>query len=158
MSSYGGSNLGGGPFDGFSPTQTITNYKSGDDARMRTILRRGWNTQYARGQVGSYNRITTPFRAVNNLGDFLSRVDYSCGGPNPSHSNVPGNSRGIGAIPQRCDNTGIAASSCNVKFVPDSSDYTTFKKQRAANYTYNDLKFGGDQSNGSYVFRMAVRR
>ena len=158
MPSYGGSNLGGGPFDGFSPTQTITNYKSGDDARMRTVLRRGWNTQYARGQVGSYKRITTPFRAVNNLGDFLSRVDYSCGGPNPSHSNVPGNSRGIGSIPQRCDGTGIAASSCNVKFVPDSSDYTTFKKQRAANYTYNDLKFGGDQSNGSYVFRMAVRR
>jgi hypothetical protein len=158
MSSYGGSNLGGGPFNGFSPTQTITNYKSGDDARIRTVLRRGWNTRYATGQVGSYKRITTPFRAVNNSGDFLSRVDYSCGGPNPSHSNVPSNSRGIGSIPRKCDSTGVAASSCNVKFVPDSSDYTTYKKQRAANYNYNDLKFGGDQSNGSYVFRMAVRR
>jgi hypothetical protein len=158
MPSFGGSNLGGGPFDGYSPAQTITNYKSGDDARMRTILRRGWNTQYARGQIGSYKRITTPFRAVNNSGDFLSRVNYSCGGPNPAHSNIPGNSRSIGSIPQQCDGTGIAPSSCNVKFVPDSSDYTTYKKQRAVNYTYNDLKFGGDNSNGSYVFRMAARR
>lgn len=158
MSNYGGSNLGGGPFNGYSPNQTITNYKSSEDAMTRRILRRGWNTQYATGKVGNYKRRTTPFRAVNNIGDFLSRVDYSCGGPNPEHTNVPGNSRRIGAIPQKCDGSGVPASSCNVKYVPDSSDYTKFKKQRAANFMYNDLKFGGDSSNASYVPVMAVRR
>jgi hypothetical protein len=158
MPSYGGSNLGGGPFNGFSARQTITNYKSSEDALTRRVLRNGWNTQYATGKFGSYNRITTPFRAVNNSGDFLSREHYSCGGPNPAHSNVPGNSRGIGSMFRNCDATGVPASSCNVKFVADSSDYTTFKKQRASNYTYNDLKNGGDQSNGSYVSLMAVRR
>jgi len=158
MPSYSGSNLGAGPFNGYSPNQTVTNYKSSEDALTRRVLRRGWNTQYATGVVGNRNRITTPFRAVNNMGDFLSRVDYSCGGPNPAHTNIPGNSRSIGSIPQECDGTGIAPSSCNVKFVPDSSDYIKFKKQRAVNYVYNDSKFGGDQSNGSYVPLMAVRR
>ena len=158
MASYGGSNLGGGPFNGYSPQQTVTNYRSSEQAMVRRVLRRGWNTQYATGTVNGYNRITTPFRAVNNAGDFLSRVNYSCGGPNPAHSNIPGNSRSIGSIPQRCDGTGVPASSCNVKFVPDSSDYTTYKKQRAINYLYNDKKFGGDESNASYVPLMRIRR
>jgi hypothetical protein len=57
-----------------------------------------------------------------------------------------------------CDGTGVPASSCNVKFVADSSDYTKFKKQSAMNRNYNDASNGGDQSNASYVPTMAVRR
>ena len=56
------------------------------------------------------------------------------------------------------DSTNVPASSCNVKFVADSSDYITFKKQMAVNQNYNDLKFGGDKNNASYVSQMAVRR
>ena len=155
---YGGSNLGGGPFNGYSPQQTITNYKSSENIMTRTVLRRGWNTQYATGTVGSFKRVTTPFRAVNNSGDFLERKNYVCGGPNPSYRALPGNARTLGRIMSMCDNTGVPASSCNVKFVPDSSDYTTYKKQSAQNHTYNDLANGGDDHNASYVARMGVHR
>ena len=141
MTDFGGSKLGGGPYNGYSPKQTITNYKGSEQVMMRRILRDGWNTQYATGIVNDHSRVTTPFRAVNNLGDFLSRTQYSCGGPNPTN----------------CDGTGVPASSCNVKFVSDSSDFTTFKKQQAVNRNYNDLGFGG-YNNGSYVNLMAVRR
>ena len=42
-----------------------------------------------------------------------------------------------------------------MRYVPDSSDYIKFRKQRAVNVNYNDMKNGGDQSNGSYVaFKM----
>jgi hypothetical protein len=99
-----------------------------------------------------------PFRGVNNLGDFLGRVNYSCGGPNPQNAAKPGYGRLIGSVPEQCDGTGITATTCNPKFVSDSSDYVRFKKLRAMNQTYNDLSYGGDKSNGSYVPLMAVRR
>ncbi len=149
------SSLGGGK-QGISPKQNVLNYKSGEQTAMRAILRRGWNTAYATGTVNGRNMATTPYRAVNNLGDFLSRQNYSCGGPNTIKRNKPGYH--VGSVPNNCDGTGIPPSSCNVKFVSDSSDYITYKKQRAMNVTYNDSKFGGDQSNASFVDRMAIRR
>jgi hypothetical protein len=97
------------------------------------------------------------FRAANNLGDVLNRQNYSCGGPNQVNSRPGIHDKG-GAIPQQCDGTGLAAASCNPKFVADSSDYIKFKKQRAVSQNYNDSKFGGDQSRASYVPLMRVRR
>lgn len=47
------------------------------------------------------------------------------------------------------DGTGIPSSTCNVKYVYDGSDYTTFKKNQAINRTYNDYSFGGNASSGS---------
>jgi hypothetical protein len=99
-----------------------------------------------------------PFRAVNNLGDFLGRVNYSCGGPNPQNAVKPGYGRLIRTVPKQCDGTGIAPTTCNPKFVSDSSDYVRFRKLRAMNQTYNDLSYGGNESNASYVPLMAVRR
>ena len=159
MSNYNGkpTSLGGG-INGISPKQTILNFKSGDDALMRRVLKKGWNTQYAAGVVNNYKRVITPFRAVNNSGDFLSRTQYSCGGPNPTTPDRYKRKNNIGSMWSNCDNTGVPASSCNVKFVADSSDYTLYKKQRAVNQNYNDYKFGGDQSHASYVPLMAVRR
>lgn len=157
MSNLSGTNLGGG-IQGISPVQTIDNYKSGEDTIIRGILRRGWNTNFARGNVNGYNRVTTPFRAVNNSGDFLGRVNYVCGGSNQVNADYPGWKSRIGSIISQCDNTGIPSSTCNVKFVADSSDYITFRRQQAVNYTYNDNKMGGDESNASYVPLMAVRR
>lgn len=157
MSNLGGANLGGGPFNGYSARQTVSSTKDSESSSVRTILRRSWNGQFATGKSNGRNRITTPFRAVNNSGDFLARVNYSCGGPNPTNIDKPGRGILIGSLRQQCDGTGVPASSCNVKFVADSSDYTRFRRQQAVNKTYNDLGFGG-YNNGSYVPLMAVRR
>jgi len=158
MPNLGGANLGGGPFNGYSPQQTVSSVKDSQQVSTRSILRRAWNGQYATGVSNSRNRITTPFRAVNNSGDFLGRVNYSCGGPNPTNLDKPGRGQSIGSVPQQCDGTGVPASSCNVRFVADSSDYVRFRRQQAVNRTYNDLSYGGDDSNASYVPLMAVRR
>ena len=92
------------------------------------------------------------------MGDFLGRVNYSCGGPNPENASKPGYGRLIRSVPQQCDSTGIPPTTCNPRFVPDSSDYIRYRKQRAMNQNYNDLKNGGDRNNGDYVPLMHVRR
>lgn len=152
------SSLGGGPFKGYSPAQTITNYKDSEQTSIRRILRNSWNNQQAVGTVNGNKRIITPFRAVNNLGDFLSRQNYVCGGSNQVNADKPGWKSRIGSIISQCDGTGVAAGSGNMRYVPDSSDYIRYRKQRAIGKTYNDLKNGGDESNGSYVALMAIRR
>jgi hypothetical protein len=149
------SNLGG-PFQGFSSKQTMTNYKTSELVGMRKVLRMGWNTAYATGTVNNRERVITPFRAVNNSGDFLSRKNDSSGGPNPTNASRPGYARLIGSIWTNTDTTGIPASSCNVKFVADSSEYTKFRKQRANNQNYNDLSQGG-YNNSAYSHLMFVR-
>ncbi len=55
--------------NGISPKQTLTNYKDGEQSLDRGVLRRGWNQLNATGTINGYNRVITPFRAVNNLGD-----------------------------------------------------------------------------------------
>jgi len=149
--------LGGGPYNGFSPKQTINTYKNMDDASTRRQLRDSWNTANALGTINNYNRVITPFRAVNNLGDFLSRKNYNSGGSNQVNADKPGYKSRIGTLWTNTDSTGIPAYSGNPKFVSDSSDYIKFKRQQAANKTYNDLSNGGDDSNGSYVAIMRVR-
>ena len=115
--------------------------------------------------------ITTPFRAVNNAGDLLSRLNYSCGGSCQSFQSRPG-LRGLrnhfGAVQDTCIPSAtysnlqllsnIPASACNVKYVYDSSDYVTYLKQKAVNKNYNDLTYGGDQSNTSQSAIRAIRR
>ena len=151
------STLGGG-IQGIAPKQTITNYKGGDQVISRRIVVKSWNTPYATGAINGRNRVTTPFRAVNNSGDFLGRVQYSCGGPNPTNADKPGWKSRIRSMFSNCDGSGVPASSCNVKFVADSSDYSRFKKNRAINQLYNVSKFGVDQSHASYAPLMGVRR
>ena len=146
----------GGPFQGFSSRQTMTNYKTSELVSMRHVLRSGWNTAYARGTVNNQARKIGPFRAVNNSGDFLSRQNYSSGGPNPTNASRPGYGRLIGNLWSKPDTSGIEASSCNVKFVADSSEYTKFRKQQANNRNYNDLSQGG-YNNSAYTALMRVR-
>jgi len=153
----GGMNLGGG-IRGIAPKQTITNYKAGGEVISRKIVVKSWNTAYATGLVNGRNRVTTPFRAVNNSGDYLGRVQYSCGGPNPTNASHPGWKNRIRSMFSNCDATGIPASSTNVKFVADSSDYSKFKKYRAINQVFNDRTFGGDDNHASYTARIGVRR
>lgn len=142
--------LGGSTIKGVSPKQTITNYKSNEDVRLRRIVTKSWNTAYSTGTVNNINRAIGEFRAVTNTGDFLSRKQYNCGGSAPNDAFKRGLAGRFGLMFQNCDGTNIPPSSCNVKFVPDSSDYITYKKQRMTNRLYNDSTFGGDESNASY--------
>ena len=126
--------------NGISPKQTLTNYKTGEQSLDRGVLRRGWNQLNATGTINGNNRVITPFRAVNNLGDFLARPNYVCGGPNQVNASKPGWKGRIGSIISNCDNTGVEGASCNPKFVSDSSDYVRVRKLRAMNRNYNDIK------------------
>lgn len=148
----------GGPYNGYSPQQTLVNYKDSEGAMTRKIIRSGWNAEYASGTVNGHKRVITPFRAVNNSGDFLARQNYACGGPNPSHLKLGGIVTRFGSLINHCDGTGVPASACNGRFVADSSDFTLYKKQSAISNNYNDLSNGGDQNNASFVSLMAVRR
>lgn len=150
-------NVLGGPFNGYSPVQTLGNEKASEQVMMRRQVVKAWNTSYASGTYNNNKRIVTPFRAVNNLGDFLQRENYVCGGPNQVNASKPGWKGNIGSIISNCDATGVPSSTCNVKYVPDSSHYIKYKKLRTNNQNYNDLKNGGYQ-NSSYVDLMRVRR
>lgn len=126
--------------NGISPKQTVTSFKHGEQAQSREVLRRSWNQLQASGTVNDKKRVLTPFRAVNNLGDFLGRKNYVCGGPNQVNASKPGWKGHIGSIISNCDNSGVEGASCNPKFVSDSSDYVRFRKLRAMNKNYNDTK------------------
>jgi len=138
--------LGGG-IKGYIPQaiQNVDNYDA--FAVTRFTLRNAWNTNYSRQASNQNKRIITPFRAVNNAGDVLSRLNYSCGGNCQTPQSRPGMhglKRLFGAIQDNCDETGIPPSACNVVYVYDSSDYTRYLKQRAVNRNYNDRSYGGD--------------
>jgi hypothetical protein len=148
----------GGPYQGYSAKQTMTNFKDSEQTMIRGVLRRSWNNTNVAGSINGHGRVITPFRAVNNLGDFLGRQYYTCGGSNQVNKTYPGLQGPIGSIISACDNTGVAASVTNNRFVADSSDYITYRKQSAIGKNYNDLTMGGDQSNASYVNLMAIRR
>ena len=126
--------------NGISPKQTLTNYKDGEQSLDRGVLRRGWNQLNAIGEINNKKRVITPFRAVNNLGDFLARPNYVCGGPNQVNASKPGWKGHIGSIISSCDNSGVEGASCNPRFVSDSSDYVRFRKLRAMNKNDNDIK------------------
>ena len=73
-----GPKLGGG-LPGLMPQPIIDHDNSNTFSRTRFTLRDSWNTTSYSGSSNP-KRIITPFRAVNNAGDLLSRENYSCGG------------------------------------------------------------------------------
>jgi hypothetical protein len=164
----------GGAIQGWMPQQTQNVDKTYPEfEQIRWTLKEAWNTKY-RGQLrrnGLKQSITTPFRAVNNAGDLLSRENFSCGGSCQTPQSRPG-LHGLrthfGSVQASCvpsavysslqllDN--VPAAACNVKYVYDSSDYTTYLKQRAVNKNYNDLTYGGDDSKSSQSAQRTIRR
>lgn len=133
-----------------------------DVEQQRFSIVNAWNTQY-KGQLiaSKLHRIITPFRAVTNSGDILSRKYYSCGGPCQTFQSIPGVyglSQRFGAIQYNCDKTLVPAAACNVKYVYDSSDYSTYLKQKAIVNNYNDLTYGGDDYHSGQVAYKAIRR
>ncbi len=164
-----GPKLGGG-LPGLMPQSIIDHDNSDLFARTRFTLRDAWNTTSYSGSSNP-KRIITPFRAVNNAGDLLSRQDYSCGGSCQTFQSRPGLNglRGhLGHTSNSCSpsviwstsqmDSKIPSSTCNVKFVYDGSDYTTFKKNQAINRNYNDRSFGGNDYNTSQSNIRHIRR
>ena len=158
-----GFSLLGRGLKGFSPRRIQNDLHTFIDVeQQRFQIVEAWNTIYNSQLTKSkLHRIITPFRAVNNAGDVLSRKYYSCGGPcqTPQHiPNVYGLKNRIGTIQSICDNTIVPAASCNVKYVYNSSDYHTYLKQKSIAKNFNDATYGGDQNNGSQVALKAIRR
>jgi hypothetical protein len=164
----------GGAINGYMPQQIQNVDKRYPEfEHIRFTLKNSWNTTYPsqlrRDKLTK--PITTPFRAVNNAGDLLSRLNYSCGGSCQTFQSRPG-LKGLrnhfGAVQDTCIPSAtysslqllnnIPASACNVKYVYDSSDYVTYLKQKAVNKNYNDLSYGGDQSNSTQSAIRAIRR
>lgn len=164
----------GGAINGYMPQTTINVDKRYPEfEQIRFTLKNAWNTTYP-SQLKRDNLkqpITTPFRAVNNAGDLLSRENYSCGGSCQTFQSRPG-LKGLkqrfGSIQNTCVPSAafnslqlinnIPAAACNVKYVYDSSDYITYLKQKAVNQNYNDLTYGGNDSNASQSAIRAIRR
>ena len=160
-----GNQLGlGGGLPGSTPQQVVNTDDTSEYVETRFILREAWNTNYLREKIAFNNvpaRCVTPFRAVNNAGDLLSRPYYSCGGPCQTFQSRPGMyglKTKFGHVSIRCDGTSVPPSACNVKYVYDSSDYSRFLKQQAINKNYNALSNGGDKYNGSQSKYRAIRR
>ena len=164
----------GGAIQGWMPQTTqLTDKRYPEYEHIRLILKDAWNTRYRR-QLSRNNlkqSITTPFRAVNNAGDLLSRENYSCGGSCQSFQSRPGlrglrtrfGSVSVACTPSAAYNSiqlinNVPAAACNVKYVYDSSDYITYLKQRAVNKNYNDFSNGGDDYKGSQSAQRAIRR
>lgn len=159
---------------GWMPQTTLKVDKNYPDYEtIRFTLKDSWNTSYRR-QLKA-NKVSQPinssFRVVNNAGDLLSRLNYSCGGTCQTYQSRPGLhglKQRFGAIQNTCIPSvvysslqllnDIPASACNVKYVYDSSDYTTYLKQKAVNKNYNDLTYGGDDYHSTQVASKAIRR
>jgi len=140
-------------------------------SRDRFVLRNAWNTNTLNrtgtvtiGGVTSNLKIGS-FRAVNNAGDPLSRKHYSCGGSNMITSR-PGvmilTTKDGGQDKSNCDGSGVPPSTCNVKYVYDSSEFTKYKKLTAKNRGYrfpgSDYTYGGANNGTTQSVINRVRR
>jgi hypothetical protein len=134
--------------------------------RMRFTLRNAWNGKSANKIYNGIKTNVTPFRAVNNAGDLLSRVAFTSGGSNQVNTgtnklSANGSARVLGGsikISSTISNpNNLPSASTNVKWVYDGSDYTKFKKQQANNRNYNDYSFGGAGNSNTKIVLGRVR-
>jgi len=136
-------------------------------ALKRRVLKKAFssNNVYYQGEIVAKSN-AGPFRASQHVGDPLSRLYQTCGGPNQVNDV---NSR----IKLKQDS--VSTSSCNIvtngftplqiplesgnsRYVYDNSMYTRFKGLSAINQNRADTSNGGNNSNGAYVALMSVRR
>jgi len=154
--------LGGG-VKGVSPHPVSNGTLKGSSEleTTRFMLRNAWNGLAASKKYGGRVPAATPFRVVNNAGDYLSRQNYTSGGSNQVTSakqSITSGWRGLaGGVHAQPDATGIPSATCNTKYVYDSSDYIRFRKQMAVNRNYNDAGFGGANNAAQSAIR-AIRR
>lgn len=140
-------------------------------SRDRFVLRNAWNTNTLnRTGTVTIGTVTSElksgaFRVVNNAGDPLSRKNYSCGGSNMITSR-PGvmilTTKDGGQDRSNCDGSGVPPSTCNVKYVYDSSEFTKYKKLTAKNRGYrypgSDYTYGGANNGTTQSVINRVRR
>jgi hypothetical protein len=162
MGMPGYSRLGRG-LKGFSPQWGQNDDHTFNDVeQQRYRIVESWNSVYKKQLADSkLHRVITPFRAVTNSGDILSRKYYSCGGPCQTFQyrpNLHGLKTKFGRINSMCDNTKVPAAACNVKYVYDNSDYLTYLKQKAIVKNFNDIGYGGDDYHSTQVISKAIRR
>ena len=146
----------GGGIKGLMPAPIIVHDNDADFELNRQVVVRAWS----KNPVIENHVSCTPFRLKMNAGDVFTRLNYSCGGPCQTPQSIPGIAsirNSIGAIQRICDDTRVPPSACNVRYVYDSSDYTTFLRNKAYNKNYNDLSFGGG-NNASQTTISAMRR
>lgn len=161
LTAFASNNLGGG-LRGIAPSPTNITDNNNSYAQTRFALRQAWNTtRYGGKDCKENTRIITPFRAVNNAGDVLSRQNYSCGGACQTFQSRPGMfglKNAFGSIKSVCDESRIPPASCNVKYVYDGSDYTTYLRQKAINKNYNDYSSAGNKNSGAQSAIRAIHR
>jgi hypothetical protein len=151
--------LGGG-VKGISPHPVSNGTLKGSSEleTMRFTLRKAWNGAAAGENLGGRVPAATPFRVVNNAGDYLSRQYYTSNQVTSARQSITSGWRGLaGGVHVQADGTGIPSATCNTKFVYDGSDYTRFRKQMAMNRNYNDSGFGGANNAAQSAIR-AIRR
>lgn len=117
--------------------QTISNYKTAEDVISRRVILKSWNTANAMGVINNHARVTSPFPSVYNRTDFLSRKECNCDIPNPLQESRHILKSNMGSIIKSCDGTGVPCANTNVKYVPDSSLYTRYKREVMANQNFN---------------------
>lgn len=154
MMTYRGQGVAPTLIGGGANSNSGSGMEGGNDRGMnRNYVVNVWNARAAKSTWNNYKMATTPFRAVNNAGDYLSRQYYTSGGSNQLYGRInsaitPTAMTLGGGINFSKDNTGIPSCTANVKYVYDGSDYTRFKKMMATQKSYNDYSFGG-ANNGS---------
>ena len=143
---------------------------SQERATTRKILREAWGKKgsiVAQLQANPKNQqgnLNVPklgsignFRAVYNAGDLLSRVNYSCGGPDMIGSGPAGTlvmtTKDGGQSKRNCDGSGVPPQTCNVRYVYDSSNFTRFKREQAVNRSYTFYAPNYNGSNGGNSVR-----
>jgi hypothetical protein len=67
----------GGPYNGYSAKQTISSKRDSEGVMTRRILRSSWDTAAASGTIADPAHVTTPFKSINNLGNFKKFVSDS---------------------------------------------------------------------------------
>ena len=135
----GGGTYGGTGMDGGSTR-----------SRDRDVLRRG----FGRFKPRITNpRIITPFRQAYTAGDVAGTVNERTLHPAPNQINgiAPVNSLRKYERSRGAATGGNSLYTGNPRFVYDSSDYVRYRKLLNKNKNYNDLSFGGDESNASQV-------
>ena len=127
-------------FPGVSSKQTMNQHKDSEQVISRRVLRLSWNNFFVQQDINGHGRVIDGFRAANNLGDYLSRPYYACGVQNdPIPRRRPGWTNRM-ADSSRCDGTGVPGSSCNPRYVSDTSDYIRYRREREIAQTYNSTK------------------
>ena len=139
---------------GVEPQKDENTINASSRSATKQILYRGWRGRIpdptaplnSKGDPTAFlPRAIGGFRFYNNAGDALSRKDYS--GVQNSRECISQLGGGIGKMHQpRCgrgrserNTSGVETFSGNPKYVYDSSNYMTYRKQKALNRGYVNI-------------------